>query len=79
SSLNWRLSKKMKENGFDPAYPIEVVDIDGKLLIRDGNHRRAAAINRGISEVPYVKVDVSPEEAESLLIGASNALEFRKY
>jgi hypothetical protein len=73
-----RLSKKMKD-GFDPAYPIEVVDVDGKLLVKDGNHRRAAAIARGIKEVPYVKVEVSPEELEALLIGAANNLTFKKY
>jgi ParB-like chromosome segregation protein Spo0J len=67
------------KDGFDPAYPIEVIDVDGKLLVKDGNHRRAAAIARGIKEVPYVKVEVSPEELEALLIGAANNLTFKKY
>jgi ParB-like nuclease domain len=74
-----RLSKNMKENGFDPSHPIEVAEVNGTLLIKDGNHRAAAAISRGINEVPYVKVKVTPEEEASLLLGAANALNFRRY
>ena len=38
-----RLRKKIRKNGFDRNQPIDVVDVNGKLIIRDGHHRTEAA------------------------------------
>ena len=46
-----RLRKKISEKGFDPEQPIEVADVDGRLIILDGHHRGAAARQLGIKRV----------------------------
>ncbi|WP_414891847.1 RHS repeat-associated core domain-containing protein, partial [Pseudomonas serboccidentalis] len=35
--------KNKMRNGYDPAYPIDVIEHDGSLYILDGHHRAAAA------------------------------------
>ncbi|MDP3670776.1 MAG: RHS repeat-associated core domain-containing protein [Telluria sp.] len=48
-----RLTKDMKQNGFDPAKPISgQTTATGRIEIVDGHHRAAAAIKAGIEKVP---------------------------
>lgn len=48
-----RLTKDMKENGFDQNQPVStVVRADGRLIISDGHHRTEAAIKAGIDKIP---------------------------
>lgn len=48
-----RLSRDMKENGYNENYPISATrNARNRLEIQDGHHRRDAAIRAGISKVP---------------------------
>ena len=63
-----KYSKTMKEQGgYGDFPPIEVAEIDGKMIIVDGHHRAAAAKAAGISKVPIKIVPKTPEEAARLL------------
>jgi RHS repeat-associated protein len=73
-----RLKKGMKANGYDSSEPIEVVEIDGKLIIHDGHHRREAARQAGIREVPIQKIEVSEEQKTQYAIQAAEAAEYRR-
>jgi len=59
------------------AQPIEVVEIDGKLIIHDGHHRAQAAVRERLSSVPIEKVKISPEQELDYLIQAGEAQDFR--
>ncbi len=47
-----KIKKSMKEKGFDPDYPIDVMDIDGNYYIINGHHRARAAGSLKIDKVP---------------------------
>jgi filamentous hemagglutinin len=68
-----KLTKDMKENGFDPAHPIEVAEVDGKKIILDGHHRAEAATRAGIKEVPVKTKSVTLEQADNLNREAAEA------
>jgi hypothetical protein len=68
-----RLKKDMKANGFDPAHPIEVVIVDGKMIIWDGHHRARAAGAAGIKKVPIKILEKSPEMMRELFNQAAQA------
>jgi hypothetical protein len=68
-----RLTKDMKENGFNPEHPIEAAEVNGKRIIIDGHHRTEAAKKAGIPEVPVKKVEVTPKRAEKLSQQAADA------
>jgi ParB-like chromosome segregation protein Spo0J len=62
-----KLRKKIRKNGFDRNQPIEVVDVNGKLIIRDGHHRTEAAIREKLPSVPVriYKVTLEIESIQS--------------
>jgi RHS repeat-associated protein len=68
-----KLAKDMKQNGFNPAHPIEVANINGEQVIIDGHHRAAAAIRAGIKEIPVTTTPVSPQRAAELAADAAAA------
>ncbi|MBD2039799.1 ParB N-terminal domain-containing protein [Microcoleus sp. FACHB-672] len=60
------LQKKIRATGFNPEYPIEVTNVDGRLIILDGHHRVAAAIKLAI-DVPITRQQLSPLQEQQLL------------
>jgi hypothetical protein len=68
-----RLARGMRANGFNPAHPIEVANVEGRLVILDGHHRAAAAIRAGITEVPVVVRPVSAARAAELRLQVIDA------
>jgi filamentous hemagglutinin len=66
-----RLTKDMKENGFDPEHPVEYVTVDGRKVIVDGHHRTEAARKARIKEIPAIEKQVTPEQAEKLASDAA--------
>lgn len=74
-----RLRKKIRKHGFDLNQPIEVVDVKGKLIIRDGHHRTEAAIREKLSSVPVRIYKVTLEIEEQYVVAASEAEESRRY
>jgi ParB-like chromosome segregation protein Spo0J len=70
-----RLKKAMRDRGFDEAYPIDIVEIDGHKIIIDGHHRARAAGAAGIKEVPVRINPVTPEQGTTLLAQAAEAAE----
>jgi len=74
-----RLRKKIHEKGFDPEQPIEVADVDGKLIILDGHHRVAAARQLRLKSVPIRRMKVSPAQEDQLLLSAAEAEKYRQY
>jgi filamentous hemagglutinin len=73
SSQIKRLHKSMQKTGFDATYPIEIAEIDGKLIILDGHHRTAAAIKAKIKQVPITQLKVTVEHGHQLLQQAAEA------
>ncbi|PNG32119.1 type IV secretion protein Rhs [Pseudomonas protegens] len=61
-----KLSKKMRSEGFDENHPIDVAEVDGKLIIIDGHHRSQAAVRSRVEKVPVVIHDVDPTTATRL-------------
>ncbi len=74
-----RLRKNIHQKGFDSEKPIDVADIDGKLIILDGHHRVTAAKQLRLKTVPIVRREVSPAQAERLLLEAAEAKIYRQY
>jgi hypothetical protein len=75
-----KLRKQIRKNGFDPNEPVEVYDVDGKYIIKDGHHRTEAAIREGVREIPVRKYSVSSEqEKNQYLMEAAEAAGFRGY
>ncbi|WP_157836409.1 MULTISPECIES: ParB/RepB/Spo0J family partition protein [Xanthomonas] len=72
-----RLTKDMKANGYDVNNPIDVANVDGKLIIIDGHHRALAAPRAGIKEVPVNVHGVTREQADQLMREAAEAREGR--
>ncbi len=71
-----RLKKNIREKGFDDSKPIEVANIDGRLIILDGHHRVVATRQLRLLSVPIKLNQVSPEELQ-LLLEASEAALYR--
>lgn len=74
-----KLRKKIRKNGFDRNQPIEVIAINGKLIIRDGHHRGEAATRERLTTVAVRIYKVLPEEETQYLIDAAEAEEYRRY
>ena len=74
-----RLKKKIHEQGFDPEQPIEVADIDGKLIILDGHHRASAARQLRLQLAPIKRIEVTPDQEQKLLLEAAEADKYRRY
>lgn len=72
-----RLSRDMRENGYNADFPITAADVDGRLIIMDGHHRTEAAIRAGLSEVPVRVVPVTPAQASQLGVDAAEAAALR--
>jgi filamentous hemagglutinin len=62
-----RLKRKMKANGYDESQPIDVADVDGKLIILQGHHRAKAAAQAGLKTVPVRVFKVTQEQADELM------------
>lgn len=73
-----RLRKKIREKGFDSGKPINVANVDGKLIILDGHHRVAAARQLRLKTVPIMRREVSPNQADQLLQEAVEAQIYRQ-
>lgn len=73
------MKKKIREQGFDPEQPIEVADIDGKLIILDGHHRASAARQLRLQLVPIKRIEVTPDQEQKLLLEAAEADKYRRY
>lgn len=73
-TLHWELNRQRNEEhvyalaqhmqtfgGFDPAYPIETMEIEGKRHVYSGHHRAAAAFSRDMRFplLPLAKVPVT--------------------
>jgi hypothetical protein len=70
-----RFRNKMRDQGgYGDFPPIEVAEIDGKKLIKDGHHRAAAAKQAGLPKVPIVVTPTTPDEAARLLREAAESL-----
>ena len=74
-----KLRKKIRKDGFDRQRPIELVEVDEKLIIKDGHHRAEAAIRERLTTVPVRIYKILPEEEIQYLIDAAEAKEYRKY
>ena len=74
-----RLKTKIREKGFDPEQPIEVVYIDGKLIILDGHHRTSVARQLRLKLVPIKRIEVTPAQEQQLLLEAAEAEKYRQY
>jgi ParB-like chromosome segregation protein Spo0J len=74
-----RLRKKIRKNGFDRNQPIEVVNVKGKLIIRDGHHRTEAAIREKLPSVPVRIYKVAREIEKQYTVDALEAEESRRY
>ncbi|WP_338338190.1 ParB/RepB/Spo0J family partition protein, partial [Xanthomonas citri] len=68
-----RFTKDMKANGYDVNHPIDVANVEGKLIIVDGHHRALAAPRAGIKNVPVNVHDVTKEQADQLMREAAEA------
>lgn len=68
-----RMVKDMKLNGYAGYDPIDVANVNGKLIIIDGHHRAEAAAKAGIRDVPIVVHEVTRQEGEALLQEAAEA------
>ena len=62
-----RMRKEMKSEGFDGFEPIDIANVNGKMIIIDGHHRAAAASAAKMKEVPVRLNNVSRQEADQLL------------
>lgn len=74
-----RLKKNIREKGFDIEQPIEVADVDGKLIILDGHHRASAARQLGLKRVSIKRQKVPIDQEEQLLREAAEAEIYRQY
>lgn len=69
-----RYADDMKKNGFDQSQPIDVVMVNGKMIIIDGHHRAAAAKLAGIKNIPVRINEVTSKEAgDQILIWAAES------
>ena len=73
-----KLTKKFRKNGFNRTQPIEVVEVDGKLIIKDGHHRAEAAIREKLKTVPVIIFQVTSKEQTQYSIDAAEAEEYRR-
>nr|WP_198043781.1 ParB/RepB/Spo0J family partition protein [Ketobacter sp. MCCC 1A13808] len=73
SSRVKKLRRNMRENGYDQTKPVEVADVDGKMIILDGHHRTQGAIGAGIKEIPENITKATREQGDQLLKEAAEA------
>lgn len=71
-----RLRRDMKQRGYDQNRPIDVADVDGRLIILDGHHRAKAAAQAGVGQVPVRVYNPTAEQASLLLQQAAEASVF---
>ncbi|HLO49050.1 MAG TPA: ParB N-terminal domain-containing protein, partial [Kamptonema sp.] len=62
-----KLMKKISKQGFDSENPIEVADINDRLIILDGHHRVVAAKRLKLESIPIRRKKVSPAQEQELL------------
>jgi hypothetical protein len=74
-----RTRKKIRKSGFETLDPIDVANIDGKLIIIDGHHRAQAAVREKLTKVPVRIYTVPPEKELEYLIQAAEAAEYGRY
>ena len=67
------LRKKIRKYGYDASEPIQVAEVDGKLIIIDGHHRHQASVRERLPEVPVEVYEVSPEKQEEYLEDVAEA------
>ena len=68
-----KLRREMRKSGFDDSKPVDVADINGKMVILDGHHRTQAAIGAGIKEIPANVVKATGKQGDQLLKEAAEA------
>ncbi|MDX7987858.1 hypothetical protein FE392_11030 [Xenorhabdus sp. 12] len=68
-----RYVKDMKKNGYDIEYPVEVANVNGKMIIIDGHHRAESAVKAGLNKIPVRVINVTDEQGDNLLIQAAEA------
>lgn len=73
-----RLRKNIRDKGFATEKPIEVANVDGKLIILDGHHRAAAARQLRLKTVPIKQQKVSLAQEQQLLHEAAEAAIYRQ-
>ena len=73
-----KVNKLRKKNGFDRTQPIEVVEVDGKLIIKDGHYQAEAAIREKLKSVLVRIFQVTFEEQIQYSINAAEAEEYRR-
>jgi hypothetical protein len=74
-----KLRESMQKAGFDPAQPIDAVESDGALYIRDGHHRAAAAVKALIKLVPVRVRMATMEEATQIFRDFASTLDDRGF
>lgn len=62
-----KLVKQISKQGFDLENPIEVANVNGRLIILDGHHRVVAAKRLKLESIPIRRQKVSPVEEQQLL------------
>ncbi|MEM8830287.1 MAG: ParB/RepB/Spo0J family partition protein [Cyanobacteria bacterium P01_G01_bin.19] len=67
------LRKKIRKYGYDADKPIEVAEVDGKLVIIDGHHRYQASVRERLAEVPIEVYKVSSETQKEYLEDTAEA------
>lgn len=72
-----KLRKKIRKNGFDKNFPIDVADINDQLIILDGHHRAAAAASEHVTAVPIRRYKVPREVEIELLMEVAETDVFR--
>ena len=68
-----RMTKNMKQNGYNTDGPVDVAMVNGKMIIIDGHHRSEAARKAGIEDIPVSVHPVTKEQGDELLREAAEA------
>ncbi|TWT29132.1 ParB-like nuclease domain protein [Thalassoglobus neptunius] len=63
------------QGGYGNFPPIEIIIVEGRMIIIDGHHRARAAGAAGIRNVPVLIIDVSAERGRQLMLDAADAAE----
>lgn len=63
-----KLARSMRKGGYDVSKPIEALEIEGSLYIRDGHHRAVAAARAGLSRVPVLISQPSSQAAAEAVV-----------
>lgn len=57
----------IKNNGYNPSKPIEIVDVDGIEYLMEGHHRNFASVKAGKTLIPYTEYLRYPEDTAKKL------------